>query len=77
MALIRHFKKELRDKYQTHHEIEAKYYVLGEGETKLVQIDTFGRNTREKPGKQSQTIQLDRVGGKALFNILKKEFGFG
>lgn len=76
MALIRHFKKEPRDKYLTHQEIEARYYVLGEGETKLIQIDTFGRNTREKPGKQSQTIQLDRIGGKALFNILKKEFGF-
>jgi DnaJ-class molecular chaperone len=76
MALIRHFKKKPRDKYQTHHEIEAAYYVFGDDETKLIQIDTFGRKTREKPGKQSQTIQLDRIGGKTLFNILKSEFGF-
>jgi hypothetical protein len=40
----------------------------------LLQIDTYGRETREMPGKKSQTIQLDRDGATALFNILKQEF---
>jgi hypothetical protein len=35
-----------------------------------------GRKTREFPGKISQTIQLDRVGGQALYKILKKAFDF-
>ena len=32
----------------------------------LLQIDTYGRETREIPGKKSQTIQLDRQGASHL-----------
>jgi hypothetical protein len=40
----------------------------------FIQIDTYGREDREIPGKKSQTIQLDREGALALFAILKREF---
>ena len=41
----------------------------------FIQSDSYGRDTREMPGKKSQTIQLDREGAIALLNILKREFG--
>jgi hypothetical protein len=74
MALIRRFERVDRDQYRTHDEINAKYMVFSREGRKLIQIDTFGRETRDKPGKQSQTIQLDKTGATNLFNILKREF---
>jgi hypothetical protein len=40
----------------------------------VIQINSYGRETREMPGKVSQSIQLDRDGASALFEILKREF---
>ena len=76
MALIRRFKEKKREKYKTHQPIDANYYILGRDGRKLLQIDTFGRSTRQNPGKQSQTIQLDKAGARSLFNILKRSFDF-
>lgn len=76
MALIAHFIEQSRERYTTHHPIDATYYVLGDGEAKLLQIDTSGRSDRENPGKLSQTIQLDKSSARALFDIIGKEFGF-
>lgn len=76
MALITRFNRKVREKYQTHQPIEADYYVLGQGKIKMIQIDTKGRKTREKPEKLSQTIQLDHESAKSLYQILKTEFQF-
>jgi hypothetical protein len=47
-----------------------------EGELPIVQIDTLGSDDREKPNKQSQTIQLGRTSAEQLFSILKETYGF-
>lgn len=39
-----------------------------------VQIDTYGKNDREIPGKASQSIQFDKESAKFLVDLLKKEF---
>ncbi|MCB1488206.1 MAG: methionyl-tRNA formyltransferase [Bauldia sp.] len=59
-----------------HDEISATYTVFQYDDRVLVQIDTYGRDTREMPGKKSQTIQLDRQGAEQLFGILKSAFHF-
>ncbi|NGN40119.1 methionyl-tRNA formyltransferase [Mesorhizobium sp. CGMCC 1.15528] len=61
---------------QLHDAIEAKYYVQDYDGRKLLQISTFGRATRDIPGKVSQTIQLDEEAASHLFGILKKTFDF-
>jgi hypothetical protein len=76
MALIRSFNLKGRERYSVHDEIEADYFSFERDGRILQQIDTHGRSTRENPGKQSQTIQLDREGAEALFKILKSEFNF-
>ncbi len=43
-----------------HDKIDAKYAVFERDGRKFIQIDTFGRDSREIPGKKSQTIQLDK-----------------
>ena len=42
----------------------------------IVQIDTLGSEDREKPNKQSQTIQVGRESAQQLFLILKETYGF-
>jgi hypothetical protein len=76
MALIRTFTRKERDRVSIHDEIEATYTSFERDGRVLLQIDTYGRNTRQVPGKQSQTLQLDREGAEALYGILKREFNF-
>jgi hypothetical protein len=76
MALIREFVRKDRDRVSLHDEIEATYTSFERDGHVILQIDTYGRDTREHPGKQSQTIQLDRQGAKALCDIIKHEFQF-
>jgi len=76
MALIRHLEKKLRDRYSIHDEIDACYCAFERDGQSFLQIDTFGRSTRQTPGKLSQSIQLDRAGALALYKILKQEFNF-
>lgn len=42
----------------------------------IVQIDTLGSEEREKPNKQSQTIQMGKESAHQLFLILKETYGF-
>jgi hypothetical protein len=46
------------------------------GSTLIVQIDTFGSDDREIPGKQSQTLQMGEEAAAQLFRILQKTYGF-
>ena len=59
-----------------HDTVDATYYTHDSDGRKLLQISTFGRPSRDLPGKLSQTIQLDEVAARQLFNILKSTFGF-
>ena len=76
MALIRRFEQKNMERNSLHDEISATYTVFQYDDRVLVQIDTYGRDTREMPGKKSQTIQLDRQGAEQLFGILKSAFHF-
>jgi len=76
MALVRNFRKSELEKNSVHDEIEASYAVFEQDQRVLIQIDTFGRKSRQIPGKKSQTIQLDREGAEQLYKILKTAFRF-
>ena len=76
MALIRSFESKHMDRNSVHDEIKATYSVFRNENKIFLQIDTYGRDTRDMPGKKSQSLQLDQEGAKALYEILKTEFGF-
>lgn len=76
MALIANFVKEEKPKAKVHDAIDAHIYVFDSDRGKIVQIDTYGRGSREIPGKLSQTIQLDRQSAEVLFATLREEFNF-
>jgi hypothetical protein len=75
MALVKKFVHRSRDRISLHDEIEAKWSSFERDGRVILQIDTYGRKSRQEPGKQSQTIQLDREGAQALHAILQREFG--
>ncbi|MBN9465047.1 MAG: hypothetical protein LCH57_02770 [Proteobacteria bacterium] len=52
------------------------YGTFGDGSYRVLQIDTLGSENREKPKKQSQTLQLNATSAKELYDILGREFGF-
>ncbi len=76
MALIRRFIRKSMDRNSIHDEIEATYSTFERDGRVFIQIDSYGRNDREMPGKKSQTIQLDQRGAEELYTILKQEFRF-
>jgi hypothetical protein len=76
MALIRHFDRKHMERNSIHDEISASYTVFERDGRRFIQIDSYGRDEREIPGKKSQTIQLDRDGAQQLYRILQNAFHF-
>jgi hypothetical protein len=42
----------------------------------ILQVDSMGSSDREKPGKQSQTLQFGREAAEQLYQVLQDTFGF-
>jgi hypothetical protein len=63
-------------RFQLHDEVDAKVFTQDYDGRKLLQISTYGRDSRQLPGKLSQTLQFDEQAAFELFSILKSEFGF-
>lgn len=74
MALVRSFSRKPMDRNSIHDEILATYSSFERDGRVFIQIDSYGRDSREYPGKKSQSIQLDKIGAIALLNIIRKEF---
>jgi hypothetical protein len=62
------------DRNSIHDEIEATYTSFERDGRIFIQIDSYGRRTRERPHQKSQSIQLDRAGAVASANIIRQEF---
>ncbi len=53
----------------------AKIFRVESGDL-VVQLDSFGSDNREKPGKQSQTLQFGEQAAHQLYRILKDTYKF-
>lgn len=77
MAKIRSFTFR-RAAPQTHPtEVDATWAVVGQGGDALVQISTYGSDSRQSHPKVSQTIQIDEATAAAIVNVLVDTFGEG
>ncbi|QUM73804.1 hypothetical protein [Sphingopyxis granuli] len=72
MATIRSFTVDTLDDARPHDEVKAIVRLVDCGRERFIQIDTYGRPTREKPGKLSQTIRLDKAAFEKLVEIGNK-----
>jgi hypothetical protein len=75
MALVSRFEEGRLQRFTLHDEISATYYLHELDGRKLFQMNTMGRDTRDVPGKVSQSIQLDKAGAQELIAILSRHFG--
>ncbi len=76
MARITKFERGEINRFQLHDEVDAKLFVQDFDGRRLMQISTYGRDSRQDVGKLSQTFQLDESAARELFEILKSEFSF-
>ena len=68
------FKRINKEKNSIHAPASAGYTVFTCENQKIFQIDTYGRSTRQDPGKLSQSIQIDETMAKILVEQLKNTF---
>jgi len=75
MATVRKFEVEHIDKARPHDEVELAIVRLVDcGLEKFIQIDTYGRETREQPRKLSQTTRLDKAAFEKFVELGRKHF---
>lgn len=75
MALVENLKKGFKDRESIHKSTDSSYYIVynKKGE-KFLQIDTYGSEDREIPGKVSQSIQFSPEAINQLKELLISEF---
>ena len=74
MALIKSFTEKKPERESKHTEAEATWYAGGEGDTRYLQIDTYGSSERVIAGKVSQSIRLDARAARNLRMLLDRVF---
>ena len=76
MALIKSLERKSMDRNSIPDGIDATTTSFERDGRKFIQVDSYGRDQREMPGKKSQTFQLDEKSARELFDILRDCFLF-
>jgi hypothetical protein len=78
MALIRQMDRSAKERNHVYEEVSRCTYDdftdLATGE-RYLQLDTYGRPSRDFPAKTSQAMQFDRAGALRLKQIIEQVFG--
>ncbi len=74
MALIGEFHHVTSDKSALHKPVSCGWRTFHAGDAKILQLDTYGSDTRQIPNKVSQSIQLDRAGAAELVKLIRATF---
>jgi hypothetical protein len=75
MALIRNFEMKTLDRGGLHTtRVDCEWAVFEQDGKRLLQLDTYGSDTRKDKGTVSQTLQLDTAGARELSRILRRAF---
>jgi hypothetical protein len=76
MAMLtpKRFHNIAKERNTIHVPVEATYTTFEKMGEKYFQIDTYGSDEREIPGKASQSIQIDEMMAKILIEKLEETF---
>jgi hypothetical protein len=74
MAIIREFHHVTSDKSVLHSPVSCGWRAFHAGDVKILQLDTYGSDTRKIPNKVSQSIQLDREAAAELLTLIRDTF---
>lgn len=71
---ISNLRKVSKERNIVHDQVCATYTVFDNNGEKYLQIDTYGKPTRENLEKISQSLQLNKEAAFTLVNLLIEEF---
>jgi hypothetical protein len=54
--------------------VDCYFHIFDVSGATILQLDTQGSRTRKQPGKQSQTLQLNRDSARQLKDIIERAF---
>ena len=75
MALVNNLLEGFKDRQNIHKQTESTFFlVLDDKGKKYLQIDTYGSDDRQIPGKVSQSIQFSPDAIEQLKKILQEKF---
>lgn len=74
MALIDRFEERPLTPTRLHGRVLCGYKAVNVAGERVLQLETYGSDDREFPGKVSQVIQLDEAGARELRAIIEREF---
>ena len=73
MARIDKIERATMERNSVHNPVDATYTVFQDGDGRpILQIDTYGSESRQLPGKKSQSLQFSSQGLEALRRILQE-----
>ena len=75
MALISEFQSVPSDRNGTHKPVLCGWRRFNVDDQILLQLDTYGSDERQIPGKVSQSIQIDRKSAATLLKLIRDTFG--
>jgi hypothetical protein len=74
MALIERFEQRPLEPTRMHAPVTCGYRTVAIGSVRILQLETYGSETRQIPGKVSQVLQLDEGAARELKRILELAF---
>lgn len=74
MALIARFEERPLDPRRVHEQVVCGYRATDIGGRRILQLETYGSENRQIPGKISQSLQLDEAAAGELKRILDRAF---
>jgi hypothetical protein len=74
MALVARFEERPLTPTRLHGRVLCGYNAVDVQGTRVLQLETYGSDDREMPGKVSQVIQLDEAGARELKTIIERAF---
>ncbi|MCR9220458.1 MAG: methionyl-tRNA formyltransferase [Alphaproteobacteria bacterium] len=76
MARVDRLERKQMERNSLHEPATASYTVFGlDGGKKVLQIDSYGSDQRQAPGKKSQSLQFTEETAAELMRILRDEMG--
>lgn len=75
MALVKSFKRRQLERDARHKDVDATYSIVTDSTgCRLLQIDTYGSDERETPGKKSQSLRFSVEALHQLRELIRTEF---
>jgi hypothetical protein len=74
MALIKEFVQVYKESNRVHGTVECGWLRFQLAGRTYLQLDTYGSDDRQIPGKVSQSLQLDEDSAAELLNIVREVF---